>query len=154
MNLQSSSENASGRKIVVPEEDKNYDDQKSYSDYDEYTNYAANVVKLNWHLIMDAGILEKALNETMVCKTCGTVSIMENRNCHESLGTKLVLRCNNSRYKSETSFFHSTHKNKCRKTYQINTLSILGIKALRKERNAALKLLAILNLGKPVSHVT
>ena len=89
----------------------------------------------------------------MVCKTGGSVSIMENRNCHECLGTKLVLRCNNSRQKSEANF-HSTHKNECRQAYQINTLSTLGIRALRKERNAVLKLLAILNLDKPVSHVT
>ena len=31
---------------------------------------------------MDAEILEKALNEIMVCKNCkGSVSILENRNC-------------------------------------------------------------------------
>ena len=60
---------------------------------------------------MDAEILEKALNEIMVCKTCnGSVSVMENRNCHEVFGTKLVLRCNNSRYTSETNI-HSAHKN-------------------------------------------
>ena len=59
---------------------------------------------------MDAEILEKALNEIIACKTCNRlVSILENRNCHEGLGTKLVLRCNNSRCTSEASF-HSTHK--------------------------------------------
>ena len=73
-------------------------------------NNAANVVKINRHLIMDAEILEKVLNEIMVCKTCnGSVSIIKNRNCHECLGAKLVLRCNNSRCMSETSFY-STHK--------------------------------------------
>ena len=47
---------------------------------------------------MDAEILGKSLNEIMVCATCnGSVSIMENRNSHEGLSTKLVLRCNNSR---------------------------------------------------------
>ena len=55
---------------------------------------------------MDAEILQKALNEIMACKTCnGSASIQENRNFHESLGTKLVLRC--------TSV--------TRKSYQINT---------------------------------
>ena len=59
--------------------------------YDEYMNDPANVVKLNRHLIINAEILEKSLNEIMVCKTCkGSVSILENRNCHEGLGTKLV----------------------------------------------------------------
>ena len=68
-------------------------------------------MKLNRQLIMDAEILEKALNEIMVCKTCnGSFSIKENSNCHECLGNKLVLRCNNSRCISEISF-HSTHKN-------------------------------------------
>ena len=57
-NLESCRENASGRKIVIPKEDINYDNQKSYSDYDEYTNDAGNVVKLNRHLIMDTEILE------------------------------------------------------------------------------------------------
>ena len=40
---------------------------------------------------MDAEIIEKALNEIMVCKTCNrSVSILENKNCHEGLGIKLV----------------------------------------------------------------
>ena len=75
---------------------------------------------------MDAEILEKALNEIMVSKTCnGSVSMQENRNSCEGLGTKQVLRCNNSRYTSETSF-HSTHKNESRKSYQINKVGTLG----------------------------
>ena len=42
---------------------------------------------------MDAETVGKALNEIMVYKTCnGSVSILENRNCHEGLVTKLVLR--------------------------------------------------------------
>ena len=79
---------------------------------------------------MDAEILERTLKKIMVCKTCyGSVSIPENRNCHE-IGTKdLILRCNNSRCTSETSF-HSAHKTELRISNQINTLSALGMKAL------------------------
>ena len=103
---------------------------------------------------MEEEILVKALSEIILCKTCnGSVSILEKINCHEGLGTKLVLRCNNSRCKSETGF-HITHKNESRKSYQINTFSRLGMRALGKERNAALKLFAILNLSKPESHVS
>ena len=69
----------------------------------------------------------------------------KNSNCHESLGTKLVLRCNNSRCTSETSF-HSTKRNEPMKSYQINTLSTIGMRALGKGKNAAAKLFAILNL--------
>ena len=110
-----------------------------------------NLVILNQHLIMDAEILEIALNEIMACNR--SVAILENRNFHEGLGSKLVLRCNSSRYTSETSF-HSTHKNEKRKSYQINTFSTLGMRTLGKGRNEALKFFAILNLGKPVSHFT
>ena len=46
-NLESYSENANGRKIVVSEEDINYDDQERYSDYDKCMKDTANVVKLN-----------------------------------------------------------------------------------------------------------
>ena len=76
----------------------------------------------------------------------------EKLNSHEGLVTKLVLRCNNRRCTSETSS-HSTHKKKLRKSYQINTLSRLGMRALGKGSNAVLKLLAILNLGKSVTDV-
>ena len=77
---------------------------------------------------MGAEILEKALNEIMVCKTCnGSVSVPENRSYHEGLGTKLVLRCNSNRYTSETGF-HSTYQNKSRKSCQINTLCTLGMR--------------------------
>ena len=83
----------------------------------------------------------------MICKSCnGLVSRLENSNCHEGLGTKLVLRYNNSKGTSETSF-HST-----RKSY--DQISTLGLKAIGKWRNAALKLFAILNLGKLASQVT
>ena len=101
-------------------------------------NAVANVVKLNQHLKMDVEILEKALNEIMVCKTFnGSVSILKNRNCYEGLGTKLVLRCNNSRRTSETSF-HSIHKNESRKSNQTNALKTLGVRPLVDKRNAAL----------------
>ena len=52
-NLESYSENANGRKIVVSEEDINYDDQELYSDYDKCMKDTANVVKLNRHPIVD-----------------------------------------------------------------------------------------------------
>ena len=45
--LESFSENASGRKIVIPTENINYNNQESYSDCDEYKNDTAIVVKLN-----------------------------------------------------------------------------------------------------------
>ena len=59
-----------GRKIVIPKEDINYDYQESYFEHDKYTNDAANVKKFNRHLIMNSGKLEKALQKMMVCKTC------------------------------------------------------------------------------------
>ena len=103
---------------------------------------------------MDAEILAKTLNEIMIYKTCnGSVSILESRNCHGNLDSKLELRCNNSKCTPET-IFHSTHKNESRKSYQINTLSTPGMRALGKGRNVVLQLFAILNLGEPVSHVT
>lgn len=90
----------------------------------------------------------------MVCKTCnGSVLILKKRNCNKVLVTKLVLRCNNSRCISETSF-QSTHKNESRKSCQINIFCALGMRVLRKWRNAAMKLFAILNLVSLVSHVT
>ena len=102
----------------------------------------------------DEEILVKAHSQIILCKTCnGSVSILENRNCHEVLCTKLVLRYNKSRCTSETSS-HITHKNESRKSYQINTISTLGMRALGKGRNATLKLFAILNLSKPESHVS
>ena len=52
-NLESYSENANGRKIVVSEEDINYDDQERYSDYDKCMKDTANVVKLNRHPKVD-----------------------------------------------------------------------------------------------------
>ena len=61
-------------------------------------------------------------------------------------------RYNNSRCISEASV-HSTHKNESRKPYQINTLSTLGMRAIGKWRNAALKLCAVLNQGKTVSKI-
>ena len=67
--------------------------------------------------------------------------------------TKQVLRCNNSRYTSET-ILHSTQKNESRKSYQINTISTLGMKAIGKGGNATLNLFAILNVCKTVIHVT
>ena len=69
------------------------DIQLQLSSSNEYTNDPANAVKLNQHRKMDAETVGKALNEIMVYKTCnGSVSILENRNCHEGLVTKLVLR--------------------------------------------------------------
>ena len=44
-NLENCSKNASGTQIAIPEDDINYDRQECYSDYDEYTNDAANIVK-------------------------------------------------------------------------------------------------------------
>ena len=44
-NLESCGESASGRKIVIPEEYRNYNYQESYSGYDEYKNDSVNVVK-------------------------------------------------------------------------------------------------------------
>ena len=52
-NLESYSEKANGRKIVVSEEDINYDDQERYSDYDKCMKDTANVVKLNRHPKVD-----------------------------------------------------------------------------------------------------
>ena len=90
-------------------------------------NDAANIVKLNRHLLMDAEIIN---NERMVCKTCNrSVSLLKTRSCHESLGTNLVLRCNNNRCTSGT-YFHSTHKSESKKSYQISTVSRLGMRAL------------------------
>ena len=79
------------------------------------------------------------------------VSILENRNFNEGFVTKLILRRNNNRCTSKS--FHSTHKNESRKLNQINTLSTLGMREIERGENV-LKLFAILNLGKPVSHVT
>ena len=52
-NLESYSEKANGRKIVVSEEDINYHDQERYSDYDKCMKDTANVVKLNRHPKVD-----------------------------------------------------------------------------------------------------
>ena len=60
----------------------------------------------------------------------------------ERLGTKLILRCNNSRCSSE-AIFHSKYKNESRMSYQINTFSALGMRELGNGRNAALKLFEI-----------
>ena len=70
---------------------------------------------------------EKALNEILVGKACnGLVSVLENRNCNEGLGTKPILRCNGSRRKSETSF-HSIHKNESRShTRSIHSLHLVS----------------------------
>ena len=87
----------------------------------------------------------------MICN--GSISILENRNCHEGLRTKLASRSNESRCTSETSF-HNRYKNESIKSNQTNTLQTLGVRALENRRNAALKMLPILNLGKPVSHAT
>ena len=65
-NLESCSDNVTDRKIVIPKDDINYDDQESHFEHDEYTNDAANVRKFNRHLIMNSGILEKALQKMMV----------------------------------------------------------------------------------------
>ena len=43
-NLESCSENTSVRKLVILEDDINYYHQENYSDYDEYTNDATNIV--------------------------------------------------------------------------------------------------------------
>ena len=75
------------------------------------------------------------------------------RMCFYHEPTKQVLRCNNSRCTSETSL-HSTQKNESRKSYQINTISTLGMKAIGKGKNATLNLFAILNVSKTVIHVT
>ena len=145
-NFKSCSENASGRKIVIPEEDINYYDQ-DYYDYDQYMNEAAKAVKLNRHILMDVKILEKALSEIMASKIFdGSASILENRNCHKSAGTKLVLRCNNSRCTSEISFQSTYSWSESRKSYQISTLNTVGKRAIRKAINISLNLFAILNL--------
>ena len=52
------------------------------------------------------------------------------------------------------TFSQHTHKNKSRNSYQINTFSTIGTRALGKRRNVLLKLFAILSLGKPVSQAT
>ena len=60
-NLQSCNEKASDRKIVISDEDVNYDKQESYSDYDQYANDATNAAKLNGHLAVDAKYYKKQL---------------------------------------------------------------------------------------------
>ena len=146
-NFKSCSENASGRKIVIPEEDINYYGQERYSDCDEYMNEAAKAVTLNRHILMDVKILEKALSEIVASKIFnGSVSILENRNCHKSAGNKLVLRCNNSRCTSEISFQSTYSWSESRKSYQINTRNTVGMRAIRKAINVLINLFAILNL--------
>ena len=105
---------------------------------------------------MNAEISGIALDEIMVCKNCnGSFLILENRNINrEYLCTKLVLRWNNSRCTSNIQTSMAQIRTNEESNTRLITLSTPGIRVLRKGRNAALKLFAILNLSKPVIHVT
>ena len=91
-NSECSEESASRRKIVIPEEDIDYDNNEYYSDSDDENIDANDVLKkVIHHLIMDIALLEKGINEMLSCKSCNSsISILENKNCREGLGTKLV----------------------------------------------------------------
>ena len=79
--------------------------------------------------------------------------LLENENFRCGLGTKLSFSCTNVKCTTNQEFF-TTPMFDDKKTYKINTTSVLGMRSIGKGRAAALKLFSIMNLGSPVSQVT
>ena len=140
--------NASRRKIVIPEEDiyfddddddddddgdDDYDDENVDNEYDNtYIGTSPKIMKLDRHLIVDVSTLENGINNVLSCKFCnGSVSLFEDTNHHQGLGTNWLIKCSNKHCKAECTF-PSTKKYEAKNSYQINTVAALGMRAIEK----------------------
>ena len=90
---------ASARKIRLPEEDIDFEDESDGETDNEY--YEQNEEENEEHLtdpdrfiIMDISLLQAFLDNNLVCKNCNqTVQLYENELSRQGFATKLVAKC-------------------------------------------------------------
>ena len=76
--------------------------------------------------------------------------LLENEDFLCSLGSKLYFLCTNEECPNRTHFF-STPVFKDKSAFQINTISVVGMRSIGRGRSAALKLFLLMNLVFPLS---
>ena len=93
--------NASRRKIILPEEDIDFEIDDGYSDSDDSSLESENEADTNEnttdfgrYLIIDLSTLQRELRKSLCCSACNsTVSLCEKTSCCQGLGTKLSFIC-------------------------------------------------------------
>ena len=75
--------------------------------------------------------------------------LLENEDFLYSLGTKLYFLCTNEECPNRNHFF-STPMFKDKSAFQINTVSVVGMRSIGRGRSAALKLFLLMNLVFPL----
>ena len=124
-------------KIILPEEDIDFDEEEIDLDGNR-----------NSYIIMDLSLLNNALSERGCCKNCGnTLKVICKEHQESGLGKNLKL-CYKSDNCKDNEF---TNTQKDEKYFKINRTSLLAFRTIGKGRSAAEKLLAVINLGSPLS---
>ena len=145
---------ASRKKIILPEEDIDNIDDTSDNDSDT-TDDDMDYMSADGLVILDLKVLAQEINKKTTCRFCklSSVKIVERPYFRQGLGVKLYIKCDNVTCESniENDGFFSTSRLPDKKQYSINLLSVLAFRAIGKERQAALKLFSIMDLGRPIS---
>lgn len=142
------------RKIILPEEDLEFETDSETDDDNEELEETSSFKKTARNVIISLAILQNVITSSLVCSKCyRKIKLIEDRNHHQGLGTKLVLICTGEKCNMNSQFF-TTPKFKATKSFKINLLFNIGMRAIGRGRCAALKLLSIMQLGYPVSKAT
>ena len=138
---------------IVDENQQSSEDE----DHDEMSDCEANDETDKEHTgeyywITDFKLLEAHLKNVAVCKDCHhELTVKENRNFRDGLGTKFHFECSNKLCSSlnNNDAFLTTQKDK--RIFNINRASVLGSRIIGKGRAGLLKLCSVIGLSTPVS---
>lgn len=144
----------SRRKILLPEEDVNYESEVESENASDEENITGRFEKVQRNILICPQLLENFLAENFLCKECGeSAKLREDVQQHHGLGTKLVFVCSKNCSKNNNGFFN-TKRDSGKTAYEINKATCIAMRAIGKGRSAAMKLFSIMDLGKPVSNKT
>ena len=103
--------------------------------------------------IVDFASFSKYLAEVSVCKSCHSpVEIVEEKNYRIGLGTRIYVRCTDSKCISRTMHRSFDTSKRTGNSYEINVRNALGNRTIGKGCTASQKYCSIMGLAPPLKH--
>jgi len=96
------------------------------------------------------GTLQKALDNSVGCRHCGSNGVILERTLRNGIGEKIHLRCQNSDCILSQSPTEFTSTPKTNKYFEINRAEVLAFRIIGRGYRAARKVHSVLNLSHPV----
>ena len=116
------------------------DDTESEEDSDGKEDEEESLKKPDRMIIIDISLLQRFFNQNLVCKKChGPVTIFENTVRRQGLATRLLTKCDVCCPGNSLSFYTSERMDDS-KTFVVNKMSCLGLRAIGRGHTSAQKL--------------